>query len=226
VRKIIIAIDGPAGSGKSTTARIVAQKLGYLYIDTGAMYRALTLKVIESGVDPKDEDMVFKLLEDARIELFYENGELKVLLDGVDVSERIRAPEVTNIVSIVSSHPRVRELMVRKQRELGRNGGVVMDGRDIGTVVFPEAELKIFMKADVVERAKRRQRELKKKGFNVAIEEIIEEIEKRDKLDSTREVSPLRKADDAIEIDTTNLTIDEQVEIVLKKAKELIKNMR
>ncbi|CUU05025.1 cytidylate kinase [Candidatus Kryptobacter tengchongensis] len=222
MKKIIIAIDGPAGSGKSTTARLVAQKLGYIYIDTGAMYRALTLKVIELGIDPNDESSIIKIAENTKIELLYENGNLKVILDGKDVSEKIRSPEVTSLVSIVSAHPKLRDIMVKKQRELGRNGGVVMDGRDIGTVVFPDADLKIFMTADVRERAKRRQKELKAQGFDVEIEKLIKEIEERDKFDSTREIGPLKKADDAIEIDTTNLTIDEQVEIVLKKAYELI----
>jgi len=222
MKKIIIAIDGPAGSGKSTTARLVAQKLGYIYIDTGAMYRALTLKVIELGIDPNDESLITKIAENTKIELLYENGNLKVILDGKDVSEKIRSPEVTSLVSIVSAHPKLRDIMVKKQRELGRNGGVVMDGRDIGTVVFPDADLKIFMTADVRERAKRRQKELKAQGFDVEIEKLIKEIEERDKFDSTREIGPLKKADDAIEIDTTNLTIDEQVEIVLKKAYELI----
>lgn len=222
MKKIIIAIDGPAGSGKSTTARLVAQKLGYIYIDTGAMYRALTLKVIELGIDPNDESSIIKIAENTKIELLYENGNLKVILDGKDVSEKIRSPEVTSLVSIVSAHPKLRDIMVKKQRELGRNGGVVMDGRDIGTVVFPDADLKIFMTADVKERAKRRQKELKAQGFDVEIEKLIKEIEERDKFDSTREVGPLKKADDAIEIDTTNLTIDEQVELVLKKAYELI----
>lgn len=222
MRKIIIAIDGPAGSGKSTTARLVAQKLGYIYIDTGAMYRALTLKVIESGIDPNDESSIIKIAENTKIELTYENGNFKIILDGKDVSEKIRTPEVTSLVSIVSAHPKLRDIMVKKQRELGKNGGVVMDGRDIGTVVFPEADLKIFMTADVRERAKRRQKELEAQGFNVEIEKLIKEIEERDRFDSTREVGPLKKADDAIEIDTTNLTIDEQVELVLGKAYELI----
>ncbi len=222
MRKIIIAIDGPAGSGKSTTARLVAQRLGYKYIDTGAMYRALTLKVIESGIDPNDENEIVKLAENTRIELLYRNGDLKVFLDGEDVTEKIRSPQVTSLVSLVSAHPKVREAMVKKQRELGKNGGVVMDGRDIGTVVFPEADLKIFMKADVKERARRRQKEMQSQGFYVELDELIKDIEERDKFDSTREVAPLKKAEDAIEIDTTNLTIEEQVEIVLKKAYEII----
>lgn len=222
MRKIIIAIDGPAGSGKSTTARLVAQRLGYAYIDTGAMYRALTLKVIESGVDPNDENGIVKLAENTRIEILYKNGDFKVFLDGEDVTEKIRTPQVTSFVSLVSAHPRVREKMVEKQRELGKNGGVVMDGRDIGTVVFPKADLKIFMKADVKERAKRRQKEMENQGLHIELDELIKDIEERDKLDSTREVAPLKKAEDAIEIDTTNLTIEEQVELVLNKAYELI----
>ena len=187
MRKIIIAIDGPAGSGKSTTARLVAQKLGYTYIDTGAMYRALTLKVIESNVDPNDEDSIVKLAENTRIDLIYENGNLKVILDNRDVSDKIRTPEVTSLVSVVSAHPKVRDIMVKKQRELGKDGGVVIDGRDIGTVVFPNADLKIFMTADVKERAKRRQKELKAQGFEIEIEKLIKEIEERDEFDSERE---------------------------------------
>lgn len=222
MKRIIIVIDGPAGSGKSTTARLVAQKLGYIYIDTGAMYRALTLKVINSGIDPNDEKSVAQLAENTRIELLYENGNLKVMLDGNDVTEKIRTPEVTSFVSIVSAHPKVREAMVKKQQELGKDGGVVMDGRDIGTVVFPNAHLKIFMTADIKERARRRQKELEAQGFKIDLEKLIYEIEERDKFDSSREVGPLKKADDAIEIDTTNLTIDEQVDFVLKKAYELI----
>ncbi|MFN3134474.1 MAG: (d)CMP kinase [Candidatus Kryptonium sp.] len=222
MRKIIIAIDGPAGSGKSTTARLLAQKLGYTYIDTGAMYRALTLKVLESNVDPSDEDSIVKLAENTKIDLVYENGNLKVILDDRDVTDKIRTPEVTSLVSIVSAHPKVRDIMVKKQRELGKDGGVVIDGRDIGTVVFPNADLKIFMTADVKERAKRRQKELISKGFKIEIEKLIKEIEERDELDSKREIAPLKKADDAIEIDTTNLTIEEQVELVLRKAYELI----
>ncbi len=222
MRKIIIAIDGPAGSGKSTTARLVAQKLGYIYIDTGAMYRALTLKVIEAGIDPKDENSIVELAEKTKIELLYQNGNLKVMLDDKDVTEKIRTPEVTSLVSIVSAHPKVRDVMVKKQRELGKNGGVVMDGRDIGTVVFPDADLKIFMNADIKERAKRRQKEMQMQGFDADIEELVKEIEERDKLDSTREVGPLKKANDAVEIDTTNLTIDEQVDLVLRLAYELI----
>lgn len=185
-----------------------------MYIDTGAMYRAMTLKVLSSGVDPADETAVVELTKSANISL--ENGgELRVLLDGSDVTEAIRSEEVTHNVSLVSSYPTVRELMVARQREIGSAKGCVMDGRDIGTVVFPDAELKFYIVADIMERARRRQEELSYNGVELPIHQVVKELKERDRKDSTRSNSPLRKADDAIELDTTKLTIEEQVEIVL-----------
>ncbi len=219
MKKIFIAIDGPAGSGKSTTAKIVARKLGYLYIDTGAMYRAMTLKVLTSNTDPADETAVVNLTKVTKISL-EDGGNLRVMLDGHDVTEEIRSEEVTKNVSLVSSYPAVRELMVARQREIGLRKGCVMDGRDIGTVVFPDADLKFYMVADIMERARRRQEELSEKGIELPIIRVVKELKERDFKDSTREASPLKKADDAIEIDTTRLTIDEQVEIILNYAKE------
>ncbi len=219
MKKILIAIDGPAGSGKSTTARLVARKLGYVYIDTGAMYRAMTLQVLNSKLDPVNEAGVVELARRTAISLV-NGGELRVILDGVDVTEAIRSEEVTNNVSLVSSYPAVRELMVAKQREIGSSKGCVIDGRDIGTVVFPDADLKFYMVADIMERARRRQEELSSNGAELPIVQVVRELNERDFKDSTRQTSPLRKAEDAIEIDTTKLTIDEQVEIILNYANE------
>lgn len=215
---LIIAIDGPAASGKSTTAKLVANHFGYLYVDTGAMYRALTLKALRDRIDPGDTESLSRLADHTRVDLRNSNQGLRVFLDGVDVTEDIRSPAVTRNVSAVSEVPHVREVMVRLQRELGRDGGVVLEGRDIGTVVFPEAKVKIFMEATVEERAKRRCRELKRSGIEASPEELGQEIRERDLWDSSRNHSPLRKAEDALVLDTTNLSIDEQVQIVIAKA--------
>jgi len=220
LKKLIIAIDGPAASGKSTTAKLVASRLGYLHVDTGAMYRAMTLKVIEHGVDPRDEKAVAKLAAGTRIALVPADGVLKVKLDGVDVSERIRRPDVTGAVSAVSMVPAVRQLMVKEQREMGRAGAIVLEGRDIGTVVFPDADLKIFMIAHSRERALRRGRELAAQGIPAELEELEKQIVERDKKDTTRVLSPLSQATDAIVLDTTALTVEEQVDFIVKKAKE------
>jgi CMP/dCMP kinase len=219
LKKLLIAIDGPAGSGKSTTARLVARRLGYMYIDTGAMYRAVTLKVLNSNVDPADQSAVVELARASAITLV-DDGEPHVILDGNDVSDAIRSEDVTRNVSLVSSYPAVRKLMVAKQREIGSTKGCVIDGRDIGTVVFPDADLKFYIVADIMERARRRQEELSGQGEELPIVQVVRELKERDFKDSTRETSPLKKADDAIEIDTTRLTIDEQVEIILNYANE------
>lgn len=221
-KKLVIAIDGPAASGKSTTAKLVAARLGYLHIDTGAMYRAFTLKLLRSGQDRFYSKKIATLADSTRIELLPDNGSLKVLLDGEDVTENIRSSEVTTAVSSVSAVREVRQAMVREQRRLGKGGGVVLEGRDIGTVVFPDAELKIFMVASIEARALRRQRELEAKGVTADLDTLIKEIRERDEKDSRREESPLRKADDAIVLDTSTMTIDEQVEFVVQKAKERI----
>ncbi|MDM5298555.1 (d)CMP kinase [Bacillus pumilus] len=208
-KKLSIAIDGPAAAGKSTVAKIVASKKSYIYIDTGAMYRAITLAALNHGVSLEDEQALDALLKKTAIELVSTDEGQKVHLDHIDVTEDIRTDRVSNQVSVVAKHRAVREEMVRRQQELGKRGGVVMDGRDIGTHVLPEAEVKIFLLASVEERAKRRFEENQKKGYDVNYQQLIEEIARRDKLDSEREVSPLKKADDAIEIDTTSLTIQE-----------------
>ncbi len=206
--KLSIAIDGPAAAGKSTVAKIIAEHYAYIYIDTGAMYRALTYKAIQANINLHDEDTVADILSDIHIELKpNEEGQI-VLVNGEDVTEVIRTNEVTNQVSIVAMHPKVRREMLVRQRQLAADGGVVMDGRDIGTHVLPNAELKIFLKASVEERALRRYEENKQKGFDTDLDKLKQEIANRDKLDSEREIAPLKKAEDAIEIDTTSLTID------------------
>lgn len=224
LRRIIIAIDGPAASGKSTTARLVAKQLGFLYVDTGAMYRAVALKVLERGFDVSDAESVSQLVEKTEVRLVQSKEGLRVFLDGRDVTEKIRKPEVSDAASAVSAIPKVREVLVREQRKMGESGGIVVDGRDIGTVVFPDADLKIYMVADVEERAKRRQRELLQKGGARApdLNVLMQDIQERDKRDSSRALSPLKKAVSAIELDTTNLTIEGQVEFVLREAGKLI----
>ncbi|PFN26551.1 (d)CMP kinase [Bacillus cereus] len=214
-KRISIAIDGPAAAGKSTVAKVIAKKLSYVYIDTGAMYRTLTYAALEQKVDIENEEKLMEVLKNVNIEFQQGENTQLVFLNGQDVSEVIRTHDVTNRVSIVAKHRLVREEMVRRQQELAENGGVVMDGRDIGTHVLPDAEVKIFMLASVDERAERRHLENINKGFDSNLEQLKEEIAQRDKLDSEREVSPLKKADDALELDTTSLSIEEVVEKIM-----------
>jgi cytidylate kinase len=219
-KKLSIAIDGPAAAGKSTVAKIIARRLTYIYIDTGAMYRALTYKALNNGIDPNNEAALYDLLMSTDIKLQNSEQGQDVLVDGAIVSDEIRTPNVTRNVSAVSQHKLVREEMVRRQQLLSEQGGVVMDGRDIGTQVMPNAEVKIFMLASVDERAKRRHDENVLKGFDSDIEQLKQDIAARDKFDSEREVSPLKKAADAIELDTTSLSIDEVVDAIMKIAEE------
>ncbi|MBS4173293.1 (d)CMP kinase [Bacillus sp. FJAT-49736] len=222
MEKIRIAIDGPAAAGKSTVAKIVAEKLSYIYIDTGAMYRSLTYKAIQNQVDLENENALADLLFNTNIKLEAStNGQL-VFVDGKNVTNQIREADVTNSVSIVSKYRSVREEMVRRQQEFAKDGGIVMDGRDIGTHVIPDAELKIFLLASVEERAQRRHAENVSKGFPSDINQLKEEITLRDKLDSEREVAPLKKAADAIELDTTSLSIEEVVDKIMNLANERI----
>jgi CMP/dCMP kinase len=223
LKKIIIAIDGPAASGKSTTAKVVARYLGYLHIDTGAMYRAMALKVLRARIPSHDIHAIEELAKSTSVRLATKEGnKVRVELDGKEVSGEIRLPEVTKSVSAVSAIRAVRNLMVKEQRAMGKEGGIVLEGRDIGTVVFPNAELKIFLTADVRERAKRRMKELASTSIQVSVDDLEKEIIERDKIDSERELSPLRKAHDAVELNTTNLSIDQQVEFIVQKAKEII----
>lgn len=220
MRKLSIAIDGPAAAGKSTVAKIIAEKLTYIYIDTGAMYRGLTYKALKADCNLENEEALFDLLKSTKIDLLPgEKGQL-VYLDGNEVTNEIRSSEVTNQVSIVAKHRLIREEMVRRQQEFAAQGGVVMDGRDIGTHVLPNAEVKVFLLASVEERAERRYQENIEKGFPTDLEMLKKEIAERDKIDSEREVAPLKKADDAIEIDTTSLSIYEVVERILELVNE------
>ncbi|MEH7355246.1 (d)CMP kinase [Neobacillus drentensis] len=221
-KKLSIAIDGPAAAGKSTVAKIVAEKLSYMYIDTGAMYRALTYKAIVNHLNLEEEALLFDMLLSTDIKLLPSDKGQLVYLDNKDVTQEIRSSEVTNNVSIVSIHQKVREEMVRRQQAFATKGGVVMDGRDIGTHVLPGAEIKVFLLASVEERAERRHIENLQKGFPSDLEKLKEEIALRDKIDSEREVAPLKKADDAIEIDTTSLTIPEVVEKIMALVHERI----
>lgn len=217
-----IAIDGPAAAGKSTIAKLVAKKLGYTYIDTGAMYRAVTYKVLQNGVALDDEDTIAKLIEKTEIELHPGEQSQRVLLDGVEVSEVIRLHEVTATVSTIAALTSVRELLVAKQQELAAHSSVVMDGRDIGTAVLPDAELKIFMTASVEERAQRRLLEEQTRGMTTDYETLKREISARDQADSERKISPLKKAQDAITLDTTGKTIEEVTNTIIKYAEERI----
>lgn len=216
MKKMNIAIDGPASAGKSTIAKKVAEQLGYIYLDTGAMYRTLTYAALSNEVDLQDEEALHTLLKGIRITfLTAENEMQRVFLNDEDVTDSIRSEEVTQNVSLVSSFAKVREEMVARQKSIARSGGVVMDGRDIGTVVLPDAEVKIFMTATAEERALRRYKENIAKGMTTSLEELTEDMKRRDHLDSTRSVSPLRKAEDAIGLDSTHLEIDEVVKQIL-----------
>ena len=218
---MIVAIDGPAATGKSTSAKLVAQNLGFTYLDTGAMYRCVTLAVLRCQVDLSNTSAFTQLLSDFNIEFGKKDGAVSIWLNGEDVSTEIRQANVTNHVSAVSALAPVREELVQIQRQIATNQDCVLEGRDIGTIVFPDAEIKFFLVADDRVRAERRQLDLKALGENKSIEELMAEIRKRDKLDSERDHSPLRKAEDAIEVDTTNLTIDGQVDFMVNKVKSI-----
>jgi cytidylate kinase len=222
MKKITIAIDGPAASGKSTTAREVARRLGYIYIDTGAMYRAVTLKALEEKVSVHDTDKIAELAEKVKIEFGKNNRKTIIYLDGRDVSDEISTPRIDQQISPVAANPKVRRVMVKKQQEMGRQGGMVLDGRDIGTVVFPNAELKIYMLASVEERAMRRKLEMEQKGLEIDLDKVVQDLRYRDQQDMGRSHGPLKKASDAVEIDTTRLTIEQQVDLIFKLAKEKI----
>ncbi len=227
-KKIVIAIDGFSSCGKSTFAKAIAKRLGYLYIDSGAMYRAVTLELLRRGLIKDgvvDTSALKSILREIYITFSYDSAQSVYLttLNGEVVEEEIRSPRVANHVSIVAAIPDVRTRLVELQRELGKQKGIVMDGRDIGTVVFPNAELKIFMTADPLVRAQRRLKELQEKGLNLTFDEVLKNIEERDFIDQNRDVAPLRKADDAVVLDNTNLTVEEQMEWVEGLVSRLIR---
>jgi len=222
LKRLVITIDGPASSGKSTTAKLVARSLGYLYLDTGAMYRAVTLKAMRAGIDLRDTQGLEGMANQTDVDIVPDPGGYRVILDGEDVTESIRSREVTRASSIVSAVPGVRRRMVEIQRRVGRRGGIVAEGRDMGSVVFPDADLKIYLDADLDTRALRRKLELESKGEDVDLDEIKRDIRMRDTYDSRRRHSPLVIPDGAIVIDTTDLSIDEQVNRVLTLVERIV----
>lgn len=216
MEKFNIAIDGPAGAGKSTIARLVASALGFVYVDTGAMYRAVTWKVLQQGLLPQHEEKVIALAKRMRIELIPRPDGQQVLVDGVDVTKEIRMTSITDHVSQIASIGEIRQLLVAIQKQMAASKGVVMDGRDIGTHVMPDAEIKIFLTASVRERAERRFKEMQVSGdCAMTLEELEQDIARRDTMDQQREISPLKRADDAILMDSTTMTIDEVVTAIL-----------
>ena len=219
-QKITIAIDGPAGSGKSSTARRVAEELGYLFLDTGAMYRSVTYLVLRNGADPENVEASLEAARAADIQFKRSAQGQRVILNGQDVTDVIRTPLVTENIAPIAANPAVRDILVEKQREIGKNGGIVAEGRDVGTVVFADAELKVFMVASINERAKRREKELRAKGIPVDVEKLAENIRIRDKSDATREHGALKMAPDALRVDTSDLTFEEQVSFIFDQAKK------
>ncbi len=224
LKKIVIAIDGPAGSGKSTAAKNLAKKLGITYLDTGAMYRAITFLALRSGV-VNDTKAVIEIAQNVKLRLNFENGKTRVFADEEEVTEQIRSAEVNSMVSEVSTIPEVRAEMVKIQKSIGNQGSIVAEGRDVTTVVFPNAEIKIYLTASIDERARRRFKEFQEKDANITIEEVKANLEKRDKIDSGRDVSPLRKAEDAIEFDNTGLTPEQDLEYLLNKVKAVLEKV-
>ena len=219
MKKLVVAIDGPAGAGKSTVAKLAAKELGYTYIDTGAMYRAVAWKTLQQKADVTDA-LILDVARDIDVRLAYQAGVTQVFVDGQDITGEIRTPEVSHIVSQVAALGPVREKMVDLQRQMATEGGVLMDGRDIATHVLPDADVKIFLTASIEERAQRRWKEMKEKGYDMSLEELQKDIAARDKADSEREISPLVQADDATLLDTTGLSIDGVVARILAMCSE------
>jgi cytidylate kinase len=220
---LVIAIDGPSGAGKSTAARTLAERLGYTYIDTGAMYRAVGWKAKQAGIDPADEKAMEQMCGKTEVVINTNRGGQHVFVDTTDVTDAIRTPEMGMMASAVSKSPSVRARLLTLQRQLGSRGGVVMDGRDIGTVVFPDADVKFYLDATPEERGRRRYAELRAKRLDVDLATITEEIRVRDGQDSSRAIAPLRKADDAFLIDSSAMTVDQVVDAMLSRVKEHVR---
>lgn len=218
---IAIAIDGPAGAGKSTIAKLAAKELGFIYVDTGALYRAIGLCAYRNGIGSKDADKIIDMLSDCKVELaFNDKKEQIVLLNGEDVSGFIRTPEISMYASDVSAIPEVRAFLLNLQRNMAKTNNIIMDGRDIGTVVLPDAQIKIFLTASAQVRAKRRYDELIEKGIDVKYEDVLSDVETRDYNDSHREIAPLKPADDGVIVDTSDLNLEQSVELLLNTMKE------
>ncbi len=229
--KIVIAIDGPSGAGKSTVARAVAERLGYLYVDSGAMYRAVGLAALERGLDPHDAEKVAACAAPLQINLEKAaagapDSGARVRVDGRDVTEAIRQPRVAQAASVVATIPQVRELLVAQQQRIGAGGGIVMEGRDIGTVVFPRAELKVFVTASVDERARRRYEQQREQGIESSLEKTRREVEERDHRDRTRKVSPLVQASDAVYLESTAMTAGEVVDVIVRLAEKKVEESK
>ena len=220
----VVAIDGPAGTGKGTVAKIVADRLNLIYIDTGAMYRAVCVKALKNKIEPEELEKIEKILKDISIKLIRENDTQKVLLDGEDVTEQIRTPKVDSYVAKFAAIKQVREKMTPLQRAMRSEGNIIMEGRDITTVVFPDAEVKIYLDATVEERAKRRYKQNIEKGIDCTYEEVLKSIKERHILETTRKIAPLKKADDAVYLDTTKLSIEEVVQRIIGIINEKINN--
>jgi len=218
----IIAIDGPSGSGKSTTARLVAQKLGFIFLDTGAMYRSVTLLALEKGIRPDDSQMLGRLAESLNIHFEDDGRSQRVFINGRDITNEIRDSRITSAVSEISAHPEVRKHMVALQKEIGRRNNIVAEGRDMTSVVFPDATLKVYLDADIEERARRRMLDYKGMGKETTLEEQIRDLRVRDGYDSRRKISPLTRTSDSIQVDTTNLTIEDQVNRIVELFKERV----
>lgn len=217
---INVAIDGPAGAGKSTVSRAAAKESGFIYVDTGALYRAVGINALRKGVNTRDKDAVAATLSDITVDLVFENGEQKVLLNGENVSSEIRTPPASMAASDVSAVPEVRAFLFDLQRDIARRNNCIMDGRDIGTVVLPDAKVKIFLTASPEERATRRYKELIEKGNDVKYEDVLSELIERDYNDSHREIAPLRPAEDSVTLDTTGLTLEESINEIIRIIKE------
>lgn len=210
-----VAIDGPAGAGKSTIAKLVAKEKGYIYVDTGAMYRSLAIHFLDKGIQPQETEKVIEACKDAEVTIAYEDAVQHVYLNGKDISSRLRNEEVGNMASVTSAIPEVRKKLLELQQNLAKTQNVIMDGRDIGTCVLPHADVKVYLTASVETRAKRRYQELQEKGEDCNLEEIAHDIEERDRRDMTREIAPLKQAEDAVLVDSSDMTIAEVVKTIV-----------